>query len=85
MATAGTSMRDVVAIGERVTNELLKLPFIDTVGHQIGRAELGEDTWSPDRSEFHIELKPVRTETEEEAQEKIRNALRAFPRSAAKR
>ena len=25
---------------------------------QVGRAEQGEDTWGPERSEFHIELKP---------------------------
>ena len=59
MASPGTSTDDVVAVGERVTQALLKLPFVDTVGHQIGRAEAGEDTWSVDRSEFHIELKPV--------------------------
>ena len=56
MATAaqGTSVGDVVATGIRVSNELLKLPFIRAVGHQIGRAEAGEDTWSPDKSEFHV-------------------------------
>ncbi len=79
MAASGTSVGDVMGVGIRITNKLLELPFIDTVGHQIGRAESGEDTWSPDRSEFHIELKPVRTETEEEAEEKIRDALEAFP------
>ena len=65
MAAPGTSVADVVQIGERVTNALLKLPFIATVGHQIGRAELGEDTWSPDRSEFHVELTPVHDDTED--------------------
>ncbi len=79
MATAGTSMEDVVTVGERITAALLKLPFIDTVAHQIGRAELGEDTWSPDRSEFHIELTPVHTESEEDAQELIRKTLDDFP------
>ncbi len=79
MAASGTSVDDVMAIGIRITNKLLDLPFIATVGHQIGRAESGEDTWSPDRSEFHIELKPVRAETEEEAEDKIRAALEAFP------
>src|SRR5690606_6433714 len=58
MASPGTSVDDVAAVGERVTTALLKLPFVETVAHQIGRAQLGEDTWSPDRSEFHIELKP---------------------------
>ncbi|HEY8195042.1 MAG TPA: efflux RND transporter permease subunit, partial [Hyphomicrobium sp.] len=79
MASPGTSVDDVVAVGERITTALLKLPFVDTVAHQIGRAESGEDTWSPDRSEFHIELKPVHSESEEDAQDMIRNTLRAFP------
>src|SRR6185312_4878799 len=79
MASSGTSVDDVVAVGERITTALLKLPFVDTVAHQIGRAESGEDTWSPDRSEFHIELKPDHTESEEDAQDTIRNTMRAFP------
>ncbi len=79
MASPGTSVDDVVAVGERVTAALLKLPFVDTVAHQVGRAEMGEDTWSPDRSEFHIELKPVHSESEEDAQGIIRDTLRAFP------
>ena len=81
MATAaqGTSVGDVVATGVRISNELLKLPFIRAVGHQIGRAEAGEDTWSPDKSEFHVELTGEHEETETEAQEKIRDVLENFP------
>jgi Cu/Ag efflux pump CusA len=69
----------VAATGIRISNELLKLPFIRAVGHQIGRAETGEDTWSPDKSEFHVELTDEHEETETEAQEKIREVLEAFP------
>jgi CzcA family heavy metal efflux pump len=79
MAASGTSMEDVVLVGERISAALLKLPFIETVAHQIGRAESGEDTWSPDRTEFHIELKDVHTESEEQAQDIIRDTLRDFP------
>jgi len=81
MATAaqGTSVGDVAATGIRISNELLKLPFIRAVGHQIGRAEVGEDTWSPDKSEFHVELTAEHQETETEAQEKIRDVLESFP------
>ncbi len=81
MATAaqGTSVGDIAATGVRISNELLKLPFIRAVGHQIGRAEAGEDTWSPDKSEFHVELTSEHSETETEAQEKIRDVLENFP------
>lgn len=78
-ASQGTSVGDISAIGQRVTNELLKLPFIKAVGHQIGRADSGEDTWSPDKSEFHIELTDEHGESETEAQAKIRDLLEAFP------
>ena len=78
-AAQGTSVADVVATGIRVSNELLKLPFIRAVGHQIGRAEAGEDTWSPDKSEFHVELTSEHEETETEAQDKIREVLEDFP------
>ncbi|WP_295557532.1 efflux RND transporter permease subunit [uncultured Hyphomicrobium sp.] len=79
MAAQGTSVGDVTATGVRISNELLKLPFILAVGHQIGRADLGEDTWSPDKSEFHVELTEEHEETETEAQEKIRDVLERFP------
>jgi CzcA family heavy metal efflux pump len=79
MTAPGTSVADVMEIGERISKDILKLPYIATIGHQIGRAELGEDTWSPDKSEFHIELTPVHTVTETEAQEEIRDVLDKFP------
>lgn len=79
MSAAGTSIDEVAATGTRISNAILKLPFVETIAHQIGRAESGEDTWSPDRSEFHIELKTEHTETEEEAQGIIRDTLKAFP------
>lgn len=78
-AAQGTSVADVVATGIRISNELLKLPFIRTIGHQTGRAEAGEDTWSPDKSEFHVELTSEHTENEAEAQDKIRDVLKNFP------
>ena len=78
-AAQGTSVGDISATGIRISNELLKLPFVRAVGHQIGRAEAGEDTWSPDKSEFHVELTAEHDETETEAQEKIREVLEHFP------
>ena len=79
MASQGTSVGDISAIGVRISKALLKLPFVARSAHQIGRAEAGEDTWSPDKSEFHIELKPEHDETETEAQEKISDVLEHFP------
>src|SRR5262249_1785504 len=55
----GTSLQEMMRLGERLAGELLKNPNIKTVEQQIGRAEMGEDTWGPHRSEFHVELKPM--------------------------
>ena len=42
MTAPGTSVADVMEIGERISKDILKLPYIATIGHQIGRAELGD-------------------------------------------
>ncbi|HWA87503.1 MAG TPA: efflux RND transporter permease subunit, partial [Opitutus sp.] len=54
----GTSLPEMRRVGRQISEALLKLPRIATVEQQIGRAEQGEDTWGPQRCEFHVELKP---------------------------
>ena len=45
----------------------------------MGRAELGEDPWGPERCEFHVELKPLTGEEEEKMSDEIRAILGKFP------
>jgi CzcA family heavy metal efflux pump len=54
----GSSLQEMTRLGERVSRQVLEIPGVKTVSQQVGRAELGEDTWSPNRSEFHVELAP---------------------------
>ena len=54
----GTSLEEMLDVGKRISAEILALPYVASVEQQVGRAELGEDTWGPHRSEFHVELKP---------------------------
>jgi len=75
----GTSLPEMLRLGGRIAQELLKNPHIKTVEQQIGRAEMGEDTWGPHRSEFHVELNKLSGEEEEATQEEIRAALEKFP------
>lgn len=75
----GTSLAEMLALGERVSRDVLALPFIATIEQQVGRAELGEDTWGPHRSEFHVELKADATVDERAAQEALRQVLAAYP------
>ena len=75
----GTSLREMAALGERISADLLKLPFVATVEQQMGRAEQGEDTWGPERSEFHIELKADPGLDQDAAQETIREVFANYP------
>lgn len=75
----GASIGEMRRIGEQVSKALLANPHIATVEQQIGRAELGEDTWGPHKSEFHVDLKPLSAAEEEGVSGEIRHALEAVP------
>jgi Cu/Ag efflux pump CusA len=77
---AGISLGEMTRIGERISKAMLKIRGIDTVSLQVGRAEAGEDTWSPNRGELHIELKPDLPGAEESRIEaELREVLDSFP------
>ena len=57
-AAPGESLASMRQLGEGLSRRLLAIPGFRSVAHQIGRAEQGEDTWGPHRSEMHIELDP---------------------------
>ncbi|QTN19874.1 efflux RND transporter permease subunit [Brevundimonas sp. AJA228-03] len=57
-AVPGTSLEASRSLGRSLTTEFLAIDGVQTVEQQIGRAQGGEDTWGPEQSEFHIELKP---------------------------
>src|SRR5437764_10816588 len=69
----------MLRMGTQISKELLKHKYVDTVEQQIGRAEMGEDTWGPHRSEFHIELNPTSARDEVKVQAEIRATLASFP------
>src|SRR3979490_2584627 len=47
----GTSLQEMLGLGKRISAEVLQLPYVATIEQQIGRAELGEDTWGPHQTE----------------------------------
>jgi len=75
----GTSLREMLDIGKRISADVLALPYIQTIEQQVGRAELSEDTWGPHRSEFHVELKPDAAVDQSAAQEELRGILEQYP------
>jgi CzcA family heavy metal efflux pump len=78
-ASPGTSLVEMRRVGTIISRALLALPAVSTVEQQLGRAEQGEDTWGPHRSEFHVELRDVSARQEEEATDAIRALLAAIP------
>jgi CzcA family heavy metal efflux pump len=73
----GTSIAAMRRIGGGFSRALLELPGVRTVEQQIGRAEQGEDTWGPNRSELHVELAPDGDDTATTA--RVRAVLAAMP------
>ena len=75
----GTSLREMLDIGKRISADVLSLPYVQTIEQEVGRAELSEDTWGPHRSEFHVELEPDATVDQTAAQEELRGILEQYP------
>ncbi len=78
-AAPGTSLPEMLRIGKQISQEMLKHPRIDTIEQQVGRAELGEDPWGPNRSEFHMDLKPMPGREEAKMADEVRDVLKKFP------
>src|SRR6185503_2300396 len=78
-ALPGTSFDEMLGVGRRLSADLLALPYVATVAQQVGRAELGEDTWGPNRSELHVELRGDGEIDQAEAQEAIRDLVESYP------
>jgi CzcA family heavy metal efflux pump len=75
----GTSLDEMLAVGGRISKDVLALPYVATIEQQVGRAELGEDTWGPHASEFHVELKADATIDQDDAEEALRDILAHYP------
>jgi CzcA family heavy metal efflux pump len=55
-AVPGTSEREVLRIGNRVTAALLKVDGIKSVAQWVGRSQNGADTFGPHYSEMEVEV-----------------------------
>jgi CzcA family heavy metal efflux pump len=74
----GTSLKQSLALGQRVTADLLRLPAVKSVAQQIGRAELADDTLGPHESELTVSLSPLPGGDAESAQAAIRKVLAKY-------
>jgi Cu/Ag efflux pump CusA len=73
----GTGLDEMRRVGASLAKRLLELPGVRTLEEQFGRAEAGEDTWGPQRAEFHVEL--VHGGDSAATADKVRAILDAMP------
>jgi len=78
-ALPGTSLDEMLALGRRMSADILALPYVATVEQQVGRAEDSDDTAGPHQSEFQVELRPDVSVSQEEAQKQIRQIVSQYP------
>ena len=78
-AVPGTSIREMLRLGKRIQQEVLALPYVQTVEQHVGRAALSEDTYGTQTTEFHVELKPDATIRQEVAEDQLRDILSHYP------
>lgn len=74
----GTSLSQTLALGQRVTRRVLRLPFVKSMAQDAGRAELSDDSHGTHQSEFLIELKRGSKLNPSTAEEEIRDAVSQF-------
>ena len=76
----GTSLNAMRAYGQAISKDILAIPGVQGIEQQIGRSEGGEDTWGPEHTEFHVELKPKLKAAEQDKVEKsIHEVLSSYP------
>ena len=74
----GTSLGQTLSLGRRVTRRLLKIPFVESVSADAGRASLSDDSHGTHQSEIWVRLKPTTDVQARTAEDVIRNALSKF-------
>ena len=77
-AVPGTSLDESLRLGQRVTAALKADPRIRSVAQRIGRAELSEDTWGTNYTEFEVALRPLSGEDAERVEDDLRSLLAGF-------
>ena len=75
----GTSLEESMRLGRRVTAELLRVPYVRSVGQRAGRAPEEDDIHGTHQSEIEVDLRPVSGSQFEKARARIQETLKEFP------
>jgi CzcA family heavy metal efflux pump len=78
-AVPGTSINEMLRLGKSIQKEVLALPYVQSIEQHVGRAELSEDTYGTQTTEFHVELKQDATIRQDVAEDQLRDILSHYP------
>ncbi|HLX76068.1 MAG TPA: efflux RND transporter permease subunit [Terriglobales bacterium] len=81
-AMPGTSLDQSMRLGDRVSEALLRIPYVREVGQRAGRAELSDDFSGTHSSEFEVDLRALSGAQTDRAVSDIRHTLASFPGAA---
>ncbi len=73
----GTSLAESLRLGDRVTRELQKLPYVMSIAQKAGRAEAGGEPRGPNASEMDVSLNPDHQPASAESE--IRRKMEQIP------
>lgn len=74
-AAPGTSLKQSMRLGSRLSAELLAMPEVRRVAQRAGRATRADDTWGTHYSEIDVDLRPLSGEETERVEAKVRRLL----------
>jgi CzcA family heavy metal efflux pump len=75
----GTSLHESLTAGGQISRALLENPAVVSVGQQVGRAELGEDTWGVEYSELETDLQLLAARDIAQTERELKETLEEFP------
>lgn len=75
----GASLQESLEMGKILAGRLKKSPFVGSVDQNVGRAELGEDTWGVEYSEIEVAIQGERATDLRAAQAELRQAAADIP------
>jgi CzcA family heavy metal efflux pump len=78
-AVPGTSLQESMRLGDHITEDLLKLPSVQSVAQRAGMAELATDTLATHESEIDVNLKARNGNQVKAAQAGISEAISHVP------
>ena len=79
VAIPGTSLQQTLNLGERITHRLLRIPFVESVVADAGRASLADDSHGTHQSEIWVRLKPTSNVSANTAENTLREVAAKFP------